>query len=75
MAVLLSLVAGIVDKHGNFNRMVITHPGNLRFHINKGEQAVILPDRVQEPVPNEEAYGLIQRLEVLVKARRARLVL
>lgn len=75
MVGLLSLVAGIVDKHGNLNRVVITYPGNLRFHINKGEHAVILPGRVQEPVPNEKAYGLIQRVEELVKARRTRLVL
>lgn len=71
----LSLVAGIVDKHGNLNRVVITLPGNLRFHVNKGEHTVILPGRVQEPVPNEKAFRLIQRLEDLVKARRARLIL
>lgn len=75
MAALLSLVAGIVNKHGNLDRIVITYPGNLRFHINKGERAVILPGLVQEPVSNDQAYELMQRLEELVKARRARLVL
>jgi hypothetical protein len=71
-----SIVAGIVDRHGNFNRMVITHPGSLRFHINKGEKAYKLPNtKVQEPVENEQAYGLIQRLEEYIKARQARLIL
>ena len=71
-----SIVAGIVDRHGNLNRMVITHPENLRHHVNKGESVVLVPRlKVQEPVSNDEAYELIARLEKLVKARRARLVL
>lgn len=75
MGTSLSIVAAIIDKHGNMNRMVITHPNNLRYHINKGERSVTLPKRVQEPVSDHEAYCLVQRLEELVKARRARLVL
>lgn len=71
----LSLVAGIVDKHGNFNRMVITHPAHLRFHVNKGERAYTLPNKVQEPVSDNEAYDLIKKLEDHIKARRARLIL
>lgn len=75
MAILKSIVAGIVDKHGHFNRMVITHPANLRFHINKGERSYVLPDKVQEPVSNENAYSLIDRLKEHIKAQRVRIVL
>jgi hypothetical protein len=71
-----SIVAGIVDKHGNFNRMVITHPAHLRFHVQKGERSYTLPKtKVQEPVDNDHAYNLIERLQDYIKQRRARLVL
>lgn len=70
-----SIVAGIIDRDGNLNRMVVTHPGSLRFHVHPGESYVTLRSRVKEPVSDNEAYGLIQRLEELIKARKTRRVL
>jgi hypothetical protein len=71
----LSIVAGIVDKDGNLTRLVVTYPGGLRYHIGKGESVVVLPGLVQEPISNDQAHGLIQRLEKRIKARRTSLVL
>jgi hypothetical protein len=71
-----SIVAGIVDRYGHFNRMVITHPALLHLHVSKGERSYVLPNtKVQEPVTEGQAYSLIAILEAYVKKQQARLTL
>lgn len=71
-----SIVAGILDKEGNLNRMVVTYPEGLHFHVSieRGETSVTLPGLVQEPISDKSAYKLIARLEKRIKTRKARLV-
>lgn len=67
----LSLVAGIF-RDGKCNRLVVTYPEGLKYHINEGEYAVIIPGQVQEPISNESASKLIHRAEKRNKTRQAR---
>jgi len=56
-----SRIAGIIDKNGGL-RVVVTE-GDLHCHVGAGEQLIVLPQTVQEPVPFEDLPDLVKMVE------------
>ena len=65
----MAVVAGIVDQNGGL-RVVLTEARRLKFHVQDGERAYILPNiEVEPPLAWEDGVNLVAKVEYYIALR------